>query len=74
MFSIGKDVSNNKSAGMKKKKRKLIPIHVTAKSMRQYNNRGRTVGLRRKHKDQEKRMQMLVSDEYQTKETQLKNQ
>ena len=64
MFNIGKDVSNNKSAGKKRKKGKLIPIQVTAKSRRQYKHRGRTVGqLGRRPKDQEKRMQMLVSDE-----------
>ena len=64
MFNIGKDVTNSKSAGKKKKKGKLIPIQVTAKSRRQFKHRGRTVGLLgRRPKDQEKSRQMLVSYE-----------
>ena len=64
LFSIGKEVSNNKSAGRKKKKGKLIPIQVTAKSRRHYKHRGRAVGIvGRRPKDQEKRTQMIVNNE-----------
>lgn len=63
LFNIGKDATNAKRAGKKQKKGKLIPIQVTAKSRRQYKHRGRAVGvLGRRPKDQEQRMQMLVSN------------
>ena len=62
LFKIGKDVTNPKKSGKKKKNGKLIPIQVTAKSRRRYKHRGRVVGvLGRRPKDQEQRNQLIVT-------------
>ena len=64
LFSIGREMSSSKSGVKKKKKGKQIPIQVTAKSRRQYKHRGRGVGiLGRRPKDQEKRQQMIITNE-----------
>ena len=64
LFNIGKEMSNPKSRGKRKKIGKLIPVQVTAKSRREYKHRGRVVGtLGRRPKDQEKRVQMVVREE-----------
>ena len=64
LFSIGKELSNPKTAGKKRKIGKLIPIQVTAKSRGQYKHRGRTLGVSgRRTKDQEDRVQMVVRDD-----------
>ena len=64
LFSIGKEMSNPKTRGKKKKIGKLIPVQVTAKSRREYKHRGRVVGTQgRRIKDQEKRVQMVVREE-----------
>ena len=65
LFSVGKELSRSKTCGKKKKKNsKLIPVQVTAKSRREYKHRGRVVGnIGRRTKDQEQRLQMVVTDE-----------
>ena len=64
LFSIGKEMSKPKTRGNRKKIGKLIPVHVTAKSRRDYTHRGRVVGtLGMRPKDQENRVQMVVREE-----------
>ena len=63
LFDIGKEVNNSKKTGRKKKIGKLIPVQVTAKMRREYKHRGRVLGVAgRRHKDQESRKQMVVTD------------
>ena len=58
LFDIGKEVKNSKKTGRKKRIGKLIPVQVTAKSTREYEHRGRVLGVAgRRHKDQESRKQ-----------------
>ena len=64
LFSIGKEISKPKTGGKRKKNGKLIPVQVTAKSRRQYKHRGRVVGnFGRRPKDQEKRTQLVISED-----------
>ena len=64
LFNIGKEVNKPQKSGKKKKIGKLIPVQVTAKSLREYKHRGRVLGLAgRRHKDQESRKQMVVGEQ-----------
>ena len=44
LFNIEKGVNKPQKSGIKKKIGKLIPVQVTAKSLREYKHRGRVVG------------------------------
>ena len=64
LFSIGKEATNPKRSGKRKKIGRLIPVQVTAKSRREYKHRGRVVGrIGRRQKDQDERSQMVVREE-----------
>ena len=58
LFSIGKEIVRPKTGGKRKKNDKLIPVQVTAKKQRHHKHRLRVVG-----KDQNARMQMIVSED-----------